>query len=154
MTKPELQYGPVQLKFIRITTGEDIISEYQTVNDGEGEYYNLHNPMKVVYMMNPERPTRLTVSLMNWIFPNLVADQSFILHPNDVVTMGTPAQEITQYYYDLVNGKEGREPSDEELEALEKSMEEDGFVPVSEDEVEQIKNFLKKTPAEKKKLLH
>jgi hypothetical protein len=29
----DTQYGPVGLKFIRMTSGEDLISEYQTVDD-------------------------------------------------------------------------------------------------------------------------
>jgi hypothetical protein len=148
----DAQYSPVTLKFIRMTSGEDVITEYQTVTEEEGEYFLLQNPMKVLYLANPEKPNRISVSLMSWIFPSICADQSFVLHPNDVVTMGTPAKEIAEYYYQLTRGEMSgdREPTPEELEALEQ----EGFTPVSEDEVEQIRNFLRKTPAEKKKLLH
>jgi hypothetical protein len=110
--------------------------------------------MKVVYISRPETPNRISVSLMNWVFPNLCTDQNFILHPNDVVTMGTPAKDIANYYYELVRGEhvsEAREPTDEELQAIER---EEGWNPMPDEEVEQIRNFLMKTPAEKKKMLH
>lgn len=154
MKHKEVQYGNTQLRLIRMTSGEDLITEYQSVQDEDGEYYILQNPMKVLYMASPDKPNRISVSLMNWVFPNLCEDQSFIIHPNDVITMGTPAKDIAEYYYELVRGDinqlQIREPTDEELQ----SIENDNLPSVTDDEVEQIKNFLNKSTAEKKKILH
>lgn len=145
----------VRLKFIRLTSGEDLITEYQPVKDEEGDYYILQNPMKVLYMAKPDQPNRISVSLMNWVFPNICEDEHFIIHPNDVMTMGKPAKAIAEYYYELIRGDEVaviREPTDEELKEIEN--EEEALQPVSDEEMDEIKDFLRKTPAEKKRLLH
>lgn len=94
------------IKFFRLSSGEDIISEViESEIDGQLSY-TLLNPMKVVYMIG--KPGFISISLMEWIFSRVCETQEFELNLNEVITTGTPTKGIIEHYYECVDHFESR----------------------------------------------
>lgn len=89
------------VKFVRLNTGEDLVSEVSEVENDDNRYYVLHNPMKIIYQMNM-KGGGLTISLMQWVFARICDDQDFIVYCNDVVTMNKPTDSLENYYWETV----------------------------------------------------
>ena len=89
------------VKFVRLNTGEDLVSEVSEVENDDNRYYVLHNPMKIIYQMNV-KGGGLTISLMQWVFARICDDQDFIVYCNDVVTMNKPTDSLENYYWETV----------------------------------------------------
>jgi len=89
------------LKFIRLSTGEDVLTEVLTVQENSKEHYVLINPLKIVYMVG-ERPGSLMLSLIEWIFPKICSTQEFILQPKDIITSSDPSDQMADYYYEAL----------------------------------------------------
>lgn len=89
------------VKFVRLNTGEDLVSEVSEVENDDNRYYVLHNPMKIIYQMNM-KGGGLTISLMQWVFARICDDQDFIVYCNDVVTMNKPTDSLESYYWETV----------------------------------------------------
>jgi dihydroorotase-like cyclic amidohydrolase len=90
------------VKFVRLTTGEDIISEVMFYEDDKESYYILNNPLKVVYMTG-NKPGVLSVSLMQWVFWRIANTQSFTIYPNDVLTVANTTESMEEYYWSSVD---------------------------------------------------
>ena len=134
------------VKFIRLSTGEDLVSEVLEIDEGDGVfYYQLANPMKVVYMIPSNKPGVFSISLMQWIFNRLCSDQSFTLHPTSIITMGDPTESLIEYYWKSVDS------FDENKEKLEKNTE---FIDEDlENEIlEKYKDYLMSEKLDKRKL--
>lgn len=89
------------VKFVRLNTGEDLVSEVSEIENDDNRYYVLHNPMKIIYQMNV-KGGGLTISLMQWVFARICDDQDFIVYSNDVVTMNKPTDSLESYYWETV----------------------------------------------------
>ena len=89
------------VQFVRLNTGEDLVSEVSEIENDDNKFYVLHNPMKIVYQMNM-KGGGLTISLMQWVFARICEDQNFMLYPNDVVTMNKPSDGLEDYYWETV----------------------------------------------------
>jgi hypothetical protein len=89
------------VKFVRLTTGEDIIAEVLYFEDDEVKYYVLNNPFKVVYMTG-NKPGILSISLMQWVFWRITNTQSFTVYPNDVITVADTTDSMEEYYWSSV----------------------------------------------------
>lgn len=89
------------VKFVRLNTGEDLVSEVSEIENDDNRYYVLHNPMKIVYQMNV-KGGGLTISLMQWVFARICDDQDFVVYSNDVVTMNKPTDSLESYYWETV----------------------------------------------------
>lgn len=89
------------LRFIRLSTGEDVLSEILLVEENSKEHYVLINPLKVVYMVG-ERPGSLMLSLIEWVFPKICSTQEFIVKPKDVITSCIPSTQMADYYYEAL----------------------------------------------------
>tara|TARA_R110000868_G_scaffold395874_1_gene667859 strand:+ start:278 stop:715 length:438 start_codon:yes stop_codon:yes gene_type:complete len=88
------------VKFIRLSNGEDLISQLVEVRkEEEDSYYILINPLKIVYMTG-NKPGILSISLMQWVFHRVCSDQEFTIYPSDVLTMAKPTDSLTEYYQD------------------------------------------------------
>lgn len=90
------------VKFIRLNTGEDLISEVAEVKSGDDWYFTLYNPLKIVYTMG-SKPGILSVAMMQWVFPKVVSEQVFNIYPNDVITMANANENFVDYYWDCVD---------------------------------------------------
>lgn len=95
--------------FIRLVTGEDLISEvseYEEVSSSKDStenlhYYILHNPMKVLYLQGV-KSGYVSISLMQWVFGRVCQDQTFDLSVGDILTTGYPSDKMHEYYWNAV----------------------------------------------------
>lgn len=92
------------IKFIRLITGEDLVADVTEVIDAHGpSYLVLSNPLKIVYMANPNNPSRVAISLMQWIFTKMSDEQEFKVMMKDVITTSHASETLIGYYNDFVN---------------------------------------------------
>lgn len=106
------------VKFVRLSTGEDLITEVAEYKDNETSYYVLINPLKVVYTMGTKAGI-LSIGLMQWVFGRICEEQEFNIFPEDVVTMGKPTEGLIDYYFGCVdhfNSNKARLDSQTEFE--------------------------------------
>ena len=90
---------PTKIRFVRMNTGEDLVTELAFVKEGEvGSYYVFMNPLKIIYSVN-QKPGYLSVSLMQWVFPKICDKQEFVIYPSDVMTIAPPSDNMLAYYY-------------------------------------------------------
>lgn len=119
------------IQFIRLVTGEDLISEVTEVEKNNEVYYILNNPMKVMYMSG-SKPGILSISLMQWVFWKVTNDQEFHLLPKDVLTFANTSPSMEEYYWSSL---EHFEQYKESVELSEEATEE-------EEQVEDLKESL------------
>lgn len=139
------------VKFVRLSTGEDLITEVAEYKDDETSYYVLINPLKVVYSMGTNSGV-LSVGLMQWVFSRICDEQEFNVFPEDVVTMGKPTDGLVDYYYDCVDHFANHKTK---LESQTKFEDE----PIEESELEKLYgdlglNDIKDLMKDKKRKLH
>ena len=65
------------VKFVRLVTGEDIISEVMEVDDASGKHVILYNPLKIMYMSSPMNSDKVGISLLEWVFSRISDKQEF-----------------------------------------------------------------------------
>lgn len=87
----------MDLRFIRMTTGEDLIT--QVVK--KDTHYILIKPLKIQYMVSESG--NIGVSLYEWVFHNISEQQEFPIFPSDVITIGAPSDRMVKYYWDIIN---------------------------------------------------
>lgn len=121
------------IKFLRLTTGDDVISEVVEIQDSDKHVYQLINPLKVVYMTGG-RDGFIQVAFVPWVFNRICDNQEFTLKENCVIMITNVAEAMVEYYYetlnefdnaakereakDFANIDENFEPNDEQMEAL------------------------------------
>lgn len=146
------------IKFLRLVTGEDIISKIQYI-DAEGKTLMLDKPMKVIYAYN-EKFGAMAINLMTWIFPQLISEESSMsIRATDVLVTANVSDHMKKYYTALLE-KPDKEPSKEEQEELIQSLRDssdvDGVDELTEDELDEVEeamqNILKQ--GVKKRVLH
>jgi hypothetical protein len=90
------------VKFIRLTTGEDLVAEVTSYEDKNGNIeYKVTSPLKVLYTQGRVEGT-ISVVFIQWIFSNLCSNQDFVLKDKDVLTMIEPNLSMIDYYYESV----------------------------------------------------
>lgn len=89
------------IKFIRLQTGEDLISQVVEIEREGGNSIILINPMKLIYMTGSKKGV-LSISMMQWVFNRICDYQEFTIYPEDIITMSRPSAAITQYYSEIV----------------------------------------------------
>jgi len=139
------------IKFIRLSNGEDIISQLVEVRkEEEDSYYILINPLKIVYMTG-SRPGILSISLMQWVFHRVCSEQEFTIYPSDVITIAKPTDSLAEYYQgSLEHFEEMRDKLEKNTEF---SSDEETFKDVSENDLlDELKEMLTNTSS--KRILH
>lgn len=147
------------VKFFRLTSGEDIISEVIETQINEKTSYKLVNPMKIVYMIG--RPGYMYISMMEWIFTRVCENQDFELNINEVLITGVPTESIINHYYEYIDHFESSKEdlnkrvkldapieSHEHMEMLENQQEERD-VPL-----EELQELIKNAMESKKRTIH
>ena len=113
------------VKFLRLKTGEDVVSELVEMGENDKTYYQLINPVKVVYMPT-EKPGYVQVAIMPWVFTRVCDIQEFTISANDVLLISDVSPFMYEYYLNTMEGedKEESEPEPEDnsldLETLKK----------------------------------
>lgn len=87
----------VIVKFIRLNTGEDIISEIQSIDDNT---IRLIYPMKIIYSMN-QALGLISVSLVQWVFPKISELENFDMNTSNILLSSIASVGITEYYYSI-----------------------------------------------------
>ena len=90
------------VKFIRMSTGEDLVSEVVEVKEEDNNYYILVNPLKILYMSGTTNPNVVSITLMQWVFHKVCENQEFTIYPNDVITMANANDSLVEYYNDSI----------------------------------------------------
>ena len=115
------------VKFLRLKTGEDVVSELVEIGENDKTYYQLINPVKVVYMPT-EKPGYVQVAIMPWVFTRVCDIQEFTISANDVLLISDVSPFMYEYYLNTMEGedKEESEPEPEDnsldLETLKELM--------------------------------
>lgn len=121
--------------FVRLVTGEDLITDIIWTEDNNAIFVN---PMKIVYLIGDD-PGVLKLTLVQWVFSRISESQEFMVNGDDILTMAPISKELMKYYNETVNTKEITVETP-------KSNFDDDF-----DEADLVSSF---TEQEKKKILH
>lgn len=89
------------IRFVRLSTGEDIVTEIVEIKDDKDEYFLFVNPLKIVYITG-ERKGSIMLSFIEWVFPKICEKQQFKIYPNDILTMGEVTDKMEDYYYETI----------------------------------------------------
>lgn len=90
------------IRFIRMNSGEDLVTEMLYVKTEESdEYYIFINPLKIVYSIS-EKPGFVSISLLQWVLPEICDKQQFTVYPNDITTMSQVTEEMENYYWETL----------------------------------------------------
>jgi hypothetical protein len=95
--------GDNPVKFIRLNTGEDLISEMVVIENSE--CMTFINPLKIIYSVSPNKGS-LLVTLVQWVFSNICENQEFIINPDDIITVQEPTAEIVDYYFEAIRNRD------------------------------------------------
>lgn len=119
------------VKFVRLKNGDDMVSEVVEVGDDNQIDYMIINPLKVVYLPSQQGASYLQVAFIPWVFRKICEDQEFLIHAEDVLTIGNVSEYMLDYYWENMNhffqGKSEDDVKDEpepEIEESETSLEE------------------------------
>lgn len=91
------------VKFVRIKNGDDIIAEVVEVGEDGQIDYMIINPLKVVYMPSQQGTSFLQVAFMPWVFSRICEEQEFLIHAEDVITMGNVTEKMAEYYWNNID---------------------------------------------------
>jgi hypothetical protein len=86
------------VKYIRIVTGEDLISEVLEVSNEP--HITLYHPAKMIYSFDGEK---VRMQLMEWVFSNLVKTSSFALQRRDIILLEDASDAIANTYLEQVS---------------------------------------------------
>lgn len=87
---------PTAIKFVRLVTGEDLISEVFTEDSEKYQKVYLINPLKIVYSFG--KKSTLSISLYNWVIPGIIEDNVFEIKINDILLMKEVSLDMEEYY--------------------------------------------------------
>lgn len=103
------------VKFMRLTTGEDIVAEVTEVANGK---VVLSYPLKIIY--TPSLNTGyLSISLMQWVFTKISINQTFDIGLENVLLMTDAEKTLVEHYEDSIFNfflKSEQQEEDEEPE--------------------------------------
>jgi hypothetical protein len=149
MTQPEPISSSV--KFIRLNTGEDLASEVVYYKTDDDEYYVLLNPLKIVYSVSQSRPGYLSLSLLQWVLPEICSKQEFTIYPNDILTMSDASDEMDNYYWESLTKLTYLEQEKSSKKAME-DIDDMFDVEVDDSELSYVKEMLEEIKNGKRKL--
>ena len=92
-----------QVKFIRLLTGEDIVTEIK--RDEKTDEYILIRPLKIIYVFG-DKPGIISIGLVQWIFPEIVESQEISVKANDILAMTTPSIQLEANYWESLDSLE------------------------------------------------
>lgn len=136
----------VNVKIIRMQTGEDIMASMK--DEGDNETVVLDNPMRIVFRRMPTGQT--VFMMMPWLPVELIKEDSALIYTSDIITVIEPKDSMVEYYGNVVNRTMLENlNSDEMIDQLLKDQEEDV------EQVEEITEELTKQIQDiKNKMLH
>ena len=98
------------IRFIRLTNGEDIVAEVLDVSNGKIVF---NNPLKILY--TPSLNTGyLSISLMQWVFTRISKQQKFDMDLVNVLVMTDPEDNLKSHYNESLNTFDKENDEDED----------------------------------------
>ncbi len=98
------------IRFIRLTNGEDIVAEVLDVSNGKIVF---NNPLKILY--TPSLNTGyLSISLMQWVFTRISKQQKFDMDLVNVLVMTDPEDNLKSHYNESLNTFDKESDEDED----------------------------------------
>lgn len=128
------------VKFIRLITGEDIITGVKAVD--EDNKYTLVNPLKIVYVIG-DRSGVISIGLVQWVFPDVVATQELPLRQTDILTMADPSPDMLKSYRSSLKRLE-KNLSFEFLTEEQEQIDDEEFVSEDYDVLDELIESMKK----------
>lgn len=129
------------IRFIRLTNGEDIVAEVQNVANGR---IVVNNPLKVLY--TPSMNTGyLSISLMQWVFTRISKQQTFDMDLTNVLIMTDAEDDLKSHYEDSMDTFDKATDDDEEDDIDFSTLEGD-------EGIEMLKNLMDKIKGGKGRL--
>lgn len=124
------------VKFLRLTTGDDVISEIVEIEESGILQYQLINPLKVLYLTGGKNGY-IQVAFAPWVFNRICKKQEFTLKENNVIMVSDVTESMIEYYFETIDQfddaqkekesvkftEEEYEGAEEELEALKEMIE-------------------------------
>ena len=89
----------IELKFLRLNSGEDIISEVQQLDD---KTYRIINPLKIMYYYN-ENVGVMSMSLVPWIFNRICETDHYDMEKHNILVSSNISLTMTKSYYGILN---------------------------------------------------
>ena len=133
------------VKFIRLVTGEDIISEMTYIETEKDSQYVLSNPMKVLYIPSG-KGNMLSITLSQWVYWRICEEQEFTLKDKDVLLVNDCSSSMEEYYWSTIEHLESYKETVISKESEQSNQTEE----VDEDTITSIIEMLKDT----KRILH
>ena len=133
------------VKFIRLVTGEDIISEMTYIETEKDSQYILSNPMKVLYIP-AGKSNMLSITLSQWVYWRICEEQEFTLKDKDVLLVNDCSSSMEEYYWSTIEHLESYKETVISKESEQSNQTEE----VDEDTITSIIEMLKDT----KRILH
>lgn len=155
----EAERPPV--KFIRMVTGEDVITEYivRNLNYGNNsgqfkDFIYFQNPLKIVYGLTPKQDGMI-ISLAQWVFDTICEKQEFNIDREDILLIAEPTKEMVDYYWEAIDKNSGKKRKMQSISRKENvETFEDEFEEISEEEIEMIRSALETVNKDFRKKLH
>jgi hypothetical protein len=86
-----------EIQFLRLKSGEDLITEVQETD----KTMVLINPCKILYLKG-SKSGFLSISLMQWVFSKIALDQIFEIDKSEVLFKTLPAEGMVDHYWNSV----------------------------------------------------
>jgi hypothetical protein len=131
----------VDVKIIRLVTGEDVVG--LCMYDGDKDYVDIENPMKVVLkrVMTDEQTALI---LLPWLPYEIIEDNSARISNNDIITFITPKASFINYYINLMD-KFSEASLEEDGDDLDLFFDEESFgMDDNDDELPESKEDIKR----------
>lgn len=145
-----------QIKFIRMSNGEDIISRVSKmvkIDNGKTHYY-LDKPLKIIYSIRQSSPQSdaLVITLVQWIYDYVSDTQNFSVVEDNIMTLANPSSEMLQYYTEAIDKYNRRKNKKKEQPIVEDSFGDNGLDGLTDEELEALDAILKEMLPDKSKL--
>lgn len=134
----------ILIKFLRLNTGEDIVSEVQRKDINT---YSLINPLKIIYGVN-QQTGYVSISLVQWVFPKITEKLIFDISTSNIQIESNASISMVQYYYNTLRNYEKNSYKNDDDEDEEEDYEDD----LNEEDLEITKEMIES--ALKNKRLH
>jgi len=89
----------IEIKFLRLNSGEDIITEVQKLDDIT---YRITNPLKIMYYYN-ENIGVMSVSLVPWIYNSISDTHQYDMEKHNILVSSNVSETMTKMYYTILN---------------------------------------------------
>ena len=90
----------IDVKIIRLKTGQDIITGVDYENLESSSELKLYSPMLIIFR---RASTGSTMMLMPWLPAELIVENNSTIFADEVVTIMHPKEKLISYYQDMVN---------------------------------------------------